>query len=289
MLRSLITKVLGDRRRRSLKATLAKVRGRYIRTFLAYDGVRLRSELTEAGIRDSDTLLVHINYEADSGFRGSPSDLVEALVGLVGERGNLLMVSIPFQGSAYDYLDRGKVFDVRKTISMMGLVTEMFRRREGTRRSLHPTHPVLAVGKDAEWIVADHDGCDSACGTGTPFDKFRQLHGKILFFDVGFGAITFFHHTEDQLKDRVPFAIYDERRFDVRVKDWNGVEKVVHTTTFSRSLKRAAHKLEAEMTRQGKIRAGRLGNSRYLLVNAEDAFACHAAMVDAGNYPYDLS
>jgi aminoglycoside 3-N-acetyltransferase len=289
MLRGLVGRVLGGRHKRTLKASLAKIRLRWINTFLSYDVEKLRRELRAAGIRETDTLLVHVNYEAESGFRGTPRDLVEALVGLVGEKGNLLMVSIPFQGSAYDHLARGKVFDVRKTISMMGLVTETFRRRDGTRRSLHPTHPVLAVGKDADWIVADHDKSLFPCGPGTPFEKLRSSDGKILFFDVGFGAITFFHYTEDQLKDRMPFAIYDERRFQVRVKDWEGQERLVETLVFDRSLKRAAHKLEAEMNRQGKVRAGRVGNSRYLLVSAADAFACQSAMVDARNYPYDLS
>jgi aminoglycoside 3-N-acetyltransferase len=198
------------------------------------------------------------------------------------------MVSIPFRGSAYDYLSLNKPFHVKKTISMMGLVTEMFRRREGTLRSLHPTHPVLAYGRDAAALIADHEHCLFPCGPGSPFDKFRKLNGKILFFDVSFGAITFFHHVEDLFKDRLPFPVYDDRLFSVTTIDARGTNHVVQTRTFSRTVARRAHKLRVEMERRGQLRRGRVGNSRFILANAEDVVSCFGEMVAAGNYPHEL-
>ena len=254
----------------------------------SYDAEKLKSGLRKVGIVESDTLMVHVNFNPENGFRGTPLDLVKALAESVGEKGNLLMVSIPFRGAAYDYLAQGKGFNVKKTLSMMGLVTEMFRRREGTFRSLHPTHPVLARGKDARWLVADHDRCLYPCGRGSPFEKFHQLKGKILFFDVGFGAITFFHYVEDLLKERIPFPVYDERLFSVPVVDADGQSHLVQSYAFSKNVRRMAEKLEAEMERQGKIRRGRVGNSRFRLVTVEDVVACFTAMVEAGNLPYEL-
>ena len=165
----------------------------------------------------------------------------------------------------------------------------MFRRREGTLRSLHPTHPVLAFGKDAQWLVAEHDRCLYPCGPGSPFDKFRQLKGKILFFDVSFGAITFFHYVEDLLKDRLPFPVYDDRLFSVTAVDSKGEIRMIQSYAFNKEIPRGAQKLEAEMLLRGKLLKGRIGNSQLMLVTAEDVVACQTAMVEAGNYPYDLS
>jgi aminoglycoside 3-N-acetyltransferase len=198
------------------------------------------------------------------------------------------MVSLPFRGTAYDYLALGKRFNVKKTLSMMGLVTEMFRRRDGTLRSLHPTHPVLAYGKDAEWLVADHESCLYPCGPGSPFEKFRQLKGKLLFFDVSFGSITFFHFVEDLLKERLPFPVYADRLFSVAAIDAKGENRTIQTYAFNNDVRRMAEKLEAEMSRQGKIRHGRVGNSHFCLVTAEDVVACFTAMVESGNLPYEL-
>jgi aminoglycoside 3-N-acetyltransferase len=232
---------------------------------------------------------VHSNFEPLSGFTGTPTDVVSAFASLVGERGNLLMVSIPFRGSAYDYLALGKAFDVRKTLSMMGLITEMFRRRPGTLRSLHPTHPVLALGKDSINIVDGHEICMYPCGPGTPFEKFHSLHGKIVFYDVGFGSITFFHYVEHLLMGDLPFPVYEDRVFEAPVVNSKGERLTVRTYAYSRGYPRNAEKLEAEMQRQGKIRVGRVGNSRILIATAADVVACQTAMVKAGNYPYSLS
>lgn len=289
LLRSTISRCLNDRQKRAVKVTINEAKKRLVSALLGYDGAKLKARLRSMGISESDTLLVHSNFKPDSGFQGTPLDLVNALAELVGEKGNLLMVSIPFRGAAYDYLALNKPFNIKKTISMMGLVTEMFRRREGTLRSLHPTHPVLAYGKYAQWIVADHERCLYPCGPGSPFDKFRHLKGKILFFDVDFGAITFFHYVEDLLKDRLPFSVYDNRLFSVTAVDWAGEKRVIQSYTFNKEIPRSAKKLEAEMLRQGKILRGRIGNSQFMLVTAEDVVSCQTAMVEAGNYPYDLS
>lgn len=279
---------LSERRKRAFKSQLAEIRTWLIRSLRGYDGAALTARLRRAGIGEADTLLVHANFKPDSGFRGAPLDLVNALVELVGARGNLLMVSIPFRGTAYDYLMQNKPFNVQKTISMMGLATEMFRRRDGTLRSLHPTHPVLAFGKDAPWLVADHERCQFPCGPGSPFEKFRRLNGKILFFDVSFGAITFFHHVEHLVRDRLPFPVYDERLFAVTAVDGRGERHTVQTYTFSRNIARDAAALEAGMRRRAMTHRGRIGNSRFLWVTAEDVVTCFTEMVAAGTYPYDV-
>ena len=281
-------KYLDGRQKRALKAKLHQIRLRLVRALRSYDVGQLTAQLRRMGIVETDTLLVHSNFEPLSGFTGTPMDVVNAFAGLVGEKGNLLMVSIPFRGTAYDHLAQGKVFDVRKTLSMMGLITEMFRRRPGTLRSLHPTHPVLAFGKDAAWIVADHETCRYPCGPGTPFEKFDSLGGKILFYDVGFGAITFFHYVEHLVMSDLPFPVYDDRVFDAPVVDAAGQKRTVSTQAYSKEYPRSADKLAAEMLRRGKMRSGRVGNSRLLLVTAADVVECQRAMVKAGNFPYDL-
>jgi aminoglycoside 3-N-acetyltransferase len=285
-LRSTLSRLVSERYKRAIKSKLNEAKKRVAGALLGYDGAKLKARLRSAGISESDTLLVHSNFEPNSGFQGTPLDLANALAELVGSKGNLLMVSIPFRGAAYDYLALGKPFNVRKTMSMMGLVTEMFRRREGTVRSLHPTHPVLACGKDARWLVADHERCLYPCGRGSPFEKFHRLGGKVLFFDVSFGSITFFHYVEDLLKERLPFPVYDERLFSVPAVDANGASHIVQTYAFSKEVPRAAEKIESEMLRRGMIRAGRVGNSRFQLVNSADVVACFTAMVEAGNLPY---
>jgi aminoglycoside 3-N-acetyltransferase len=284
---SIIERYLSEKQKRALKSRFNTLRNKLARWLFRYDADALRSALMRSGVQASDTLMVHSNFQPENGFDGTPLDFADALAKLVGEKGNLLMVSLPFRGAAYDHLALGKTFNVRKTMSMMGLVTEMFRRREGTLRSLHPTHPVLAWGKDAAWLVADHERCLYPCGAGSPFEKVHQLRGKLLFFDVSFQSITFFHHVEDLLKERLAFPIYGERLFSVPAVDANGANHLIQTYAFSKEVQRAAGKLEAQMQRQGLIRDGRVGNSRFQIVTTADVVACFTAMVEKGNLPYN--
>lgn len=275
--------------RRSIKSALSAVKSGIARSFFPYDGRDLVAQLRTAGITETDTVMVHANFAKHSGFRGTPADLAGTLADFLGPRGNLLMVSIPFRGSAVDYLALNKRFDVRKTVSMMGLVTESFRRRAGTLRSVHPTHAVLAVGKDAPWLVAAHEQCLFPCGAGTPFERFRELNGKILLFDVGFGATTFLHYVEDVFKERLPFPVYDARLFTATAVDEHGICHTVRTYAFNKAAPRDAAKVEAELNRAGRIRRGRVGNSRFLVVTAEDVVSAFGALVEAKDYPYDLT
>jgi aminoglycoside 3-N-acetyltransferase len=286
MLRSVIESLVGQKGKRALKAAINGWRTRFINVCFPYNAERLQLVLRQMGIVETDTVLVHANFEPDSGFQGTPSDLVEGFVDLLGEKGNVMMVSIPFRGSAYDYLTQDKTFHVKKTMSMMGLVTEIFRRRNGTARSLHPTHPVLAFGKDSAWITAGHDACLFPCGPDTPFEKLRELKGKILFFDVAFGSITFFHYVEDFLKDKLALPVYEDRIFSAVVVGADDVRHEIRTYAFTKGVLRDTVTLEREMMRQGKLIVGKVGRSRLLLVTAEDVVSIMTDMVGKGWVPY---
>lgn len=282
MLRNLVSAFATEKQKRFLRRSVNAARSSWASVFFRYDAPALVAALRGMGVVATDTLLVHANFRTDSGFRGTPNDVVSALIDVVGERGNLMMVSQPFRGYAYDYLLRGKPFNVDKTVSMMGLITEMFRRRPGTRRSLHPTHPVLVFGRDAAALVAGHEDCLFPCGTGTPFAKLQELNGKILFYDVGTGANTFFHHVEDCIKEKLGFPLYDERLFEVPVIDAQGRPRVVRTYTFAKGATRHTDRLEAEMDRENKLLRGKVGNSSLVLVNTRDVYDVMTQMVEAG-------
>lgn len=288
MLRQKVSQYLTKGQKLAIKTKYSKMKKFVVNSLLSYDSEILKAQLIKMGVSETDTLMVHVNFNPDSGFKGTPIDVVNALIELVGTKGNLLMVSIPFRGSAYDYLMKKKPFRVNKTMSMMGLVTEIFRRTDGVLRSFHPTHPVLVYGKDSAWLVADHKKCLFPCGIASPFDKFRQLNGKILFFDVTFRAITFFHYVEDITKDKLPFNVYHEEPFSVTAYDENNQEHVIKTYVYNKEIKRNAMKLGDEMLKRKLVKKAKVGNSHLMLVNAEDVVSCQTSMVESGNLPYDI-
>jgi aminoglycoside 3-N-acetyltransferase len=264
---------------------------RFIDAFLSYDSEELERTLHKLGVCHGDTVLVHSSFNPYTGFQGSPEELIDVFLKSIGPDGNLLMVSLPYSTSSISYLEKLNLFDVRKTPSRMGMISELFRRRPGVLRSLHPTPPMLAYGPKAEWIVAGHEDCLYPCGPGSPFEKLALLNGKILFFYVGFVYLTFFHYLEHQVHKRLPFPLYTDKPFDVPVIDRDRNERIVKTYVFTRdAIKRRRFKdLEREFWRRGVIRKGRVGATRLLLVETAEVIARTQDMVRRGVFFYRFS
>ena len=147
----------------------------------SYTPTQLDYKLKTMGITEGDTILMHSGFKFLNGFNGTPDQVIECILNIIGHSGNLLMVSMPYRGSTYKYLKEGIPFDVNNTMSAMGIITETFRRRPGVVRSLNPAHPILAYGPAAEWIIADHEKTMYSCGKGSPFEKILRLNAKALF------------------------------------------------------------------------------------------------------------
>ena len=123
-----------------LKGWRKRLRLVYVRRWRAFGPDDLLAALRRLGITPGDVLMVHSSFDRFAGFSGKPTDVLRVLQDAVGPTGTLLMPTLPFTGTAVEYVSRGEIFDVRRTPSRVGLLTELFRRSPGVVRSVHPTH-----------------------------------------------------------------------------------------------------------------------------------------------------
>jgi len=149
---------------------------------------------------------------------------------------------------------------------------------------------MLALGPDAEWIVADHELCRYPCGPGTPFEKLVSLDAKAVFFNVPFDTYTFFHYLEHMVSPQLPFSLYTEQAFEVPVVDRAGQRRIVRTHVFAPDAirRRRFDLFEAALRRRGLIRETRLGASRIQAVRVQDTMACVSEMASRGEFFYDI-
>ena len=204
-------------------ASLQLIKHKIARVIFSYGEAELLQALHSLSIHQGDTLMVHASWHANNCFRGTPMDFIAALKTAVGPNGLLTMTSLPYHNqSSADYLAQGQPMDIRRTPSRMGLLTEVFRRDPETKRSLSPTHPVLAWGENAAEFVADHDKIEIPFGPTSPFERLVERDGKILLVDASLASITFTHYLEDRFKDRLPASLYEPEPMDGRVIDEDG-------------------------------------------------------------------
>lgn len=255
-----------------------------VRTLFAYSPAALEAAVGSVGIGAGDSILVHSGFRA-SGFSGTPGDVIECLLNVIGADGNLLMMSIPYRGSSQRYAEGDPLFDVLRTPSAVGLISEVFRRREGVLRSLNPFHPVLASGPLAAWLTADHQQCAYSCGKGSPFERFLNLDGKFLFFNAPFSSLTFMHYVEDRFRRQLPVELYDPEAATLRVKEPSGRELAVRQFFFSEAARarRNFAPIEQSVLREGSMRTARVGNTRLMSVSARSVVECAGRLVEQGD------
>lgn len=278
----------------STKATMKAARKRWVtafnQRFRGFDGAAVSAALRDVGVREGDMIMLHSAFSRASGLRGSCDDLIEAVLDSVGPSGHVLMVSLPYRTASIDWLESGRRFDVRKTPSMMGLVSETFRRRPDVVRSLHPTHPILAHGPRARRIIEAHAECLHPCGRGSPFEELAKAGGKAVFFDVPIDTFTFFHYLEDLVSPALPFDLYTQRVYEVPVIDENGTTRIVRTRAFAPEAirRRRPERLYDALRRGGKVAQRRIGAARLLSVQVLDAVEWTQRMMQRGEFFYEL-
>jgi aminoglycoside 3-N-acetyltransferase len=271
-----------------LKREYLKAKRSLIKRFFSYQPSQLEKKLREMGLSDADSVYIHSAFNPFNGCLGGPMSIINCILNVIGDSGNLMMVSMPYTGYTVDYLKAGKTFDVTKTESSMGIITEVFRRKKDVVRSLNPAHPILAFGPDAEWIISDHEKTMYSCGKGSPFEKMLELNAKAILFDVPFWIMTFFHFLEDKFEDCSPVNVYEVEPIESTVINSNGDRIAVKTYVSSKEARktRSARVLEQELKNRNQMKTAKIGNTKLILVNLNDVVGCAQDLVTAGKHLY---
>jgi aminoglycoside 3-N-acetyltransferase len=259
-------------------------------TLWAYGPEDLIKRLRNCGVLPGSTLIVHSSWLQYNGFRGKPADLVRALKRAVGTDGLLVMTSMPYHNmSSAEWLARGKPMDSRRSPSMMGLVSEAFRRSEGVVRSLSATHPLLAWGSAATAFVAGHQDTDRPFGSASPFARLLERDAIILGFDAPFASFTFTHFVEDQLADTLQVPLYDPEPVCGRVVDQDGAnsEQWVRVLSAQANSLRREHRLVEKLKKEGLLHQERIGHTSLIWIRARDLLAGARSLVAEGTHFFD--
>lgn len=227
---NLLRKTLPQGSRNRLKRRLAHTRESVAPLYRARYGTFTAKALgDELGTRlpaDTEIVMVHCSVnDLKPMYTGSVPELLAMLLDLCGPGRTLAMPAFFFGGPDGDpasYYRRRPVFDALRQPSEMGLLSELFRRREGVLRSLHPTVSVCALGPLAGELVRGHHLAPTSYGCGTPFAVMAERRTAIIGIGTEyFRCLTQVHAAEDLLGDRYPLAVRRETT-PVQLKDRDG-------------------------------------------------------------------
>jgi aminoglycoside 3-N-acetyltransferase len=275
--------------KRAVKGRLKQLRLSYARWRRACDAEGLLASLRRLGLREGDVVLVHSSFDRFEGFTGKPTEVIGALQQAVGPKGAVLMPTIPFTGTAVAYVREHPVFDVRRTPSRMGILSELFRRMPGVLRSVHPTHSVAAWGEPARGLIADHHRAATPCGRGTPYHRLIEVGGRVLFLGTGIEPMTLFHAAEETLEPQMPFSPFTAETFRLlsRTADGETVETKTRLFDPGVSRRRDITRLTPVLKQRGAWRETSLGGVDIILLNAADVMDALQTLAKEGRYCYE--
>ena len=167
----------------------------------------LCTDLAKLGVAPGDLVMVHASLKAIGPVEGGAATIVDALCDAVGGEGTL-MAYVSWDRSPYEETLNGRrlsdtkreawpAFDPRnaRPYPGFGALNRLILDRPGVRRSAHPDASMAAIGRDADWLIADHrPGC--AFGPGSPLERLVQRRGKVLLLGAPPDTATVLHYAE---------------------------------------------------------------------------------------------
>jgi len=229
--------------------------------------------LERLGLPRDGALLVHSSLRrlGQDGYR--LGEVMDALLAHMAG-GTLLMPTMSWR----TVKPTSPVFDELATPSNTGALTEHFRTRHASHRSLHPTHSVAGLGPAAAEILGGHHLDDTPCADRSPFGRLVAQDGWVLMLGIGMDCCTLVHLVEEKiapdlyLKPEAATEIYTCRR---RTGDDVTVRLRRHLL-----LPRDYYQFQDRLAAADRLAIGMLDNSILRAFRARDLTACASALLE---------
>lgn len=170
----------------------------YHKKYNADDIVRIMQSL---GMKSGSVVCIHASMMEFYNYMGSATDLIEAILKVLGPNGTLIMPAFPPGTKDNDY-----IFNPETDTTSAGALAEAFRKYPGVKRSCNVRHSVCAIGKYADYLIEDHTKGHDCWDEKSPYYRLCKLNG--LVFNLGMPRSymgTFHHCVESVLQYEHPY------------------------------------------------------------------------------------
>lgn len=167
---------------------------------IIYNKEMLVKYLKDMGIKSTDALLVHSSMKSIGEVEGGADTVVDALMEAVCD-GMLMLPTHTWAQMSEEY----NTFDPATERACTGIIPNIFMKRLGVVRSLHPTHSMAVWGKTtvevdgvmrtitADEYIAGEEFMTTPCAPKGCWGRLLDIDAKILLLGVNHVKNTFIH------------------------------------------------------------------------------------------------
>ncbi len=225
---------------------------------------QLKEQLRLMGLKPNDAVMVHSSMKAIGEVKGRADGVLDALMEYFAD--GLLMLPTHTWSTVNA---AHPVFDPQTEPSCVGLLTNLFMKRPGVLRSLHPTHSIAVYGKNAADYIRGEENATTPCPIGGAWDKLRVIGAQILLVGVTHINNTYIHSI-DEVFD-VPGRLVDEPiTLSVKMPDGSLLPRTYYPHEGHVSME--FDKLRKAYEELGAARNVTFGDAKCLLCDAKGIF-----------------
>jgi aminoglycoside N3'-acetyltransferase len=246
-------------------------------------------QIEQLKIERGDAIFIHSMISSIGFMHGDLNEIIEVLIEKVGQEGHVFMPTFTSSGYSSDYLETKPVFDVNKTPSKMGVLTEIFRKRSDVVRSIHPTHSVAVWGKNKEYFINEHHTDKNPFGEKSPFYKFlKQSNTKVICLGVTIFPVTLFRVFESVNMSSYPLKIFLDKEYSCQAINKNGDVIEVRTLAHNPEVSGLRRNLlfENYFIDEGLLSSFEIGNSTSYMLITNRFYEIIEQEFHKGNLPY---
>ncbi|MHC1695264.1 MAG: AAC(3) family N-acetyltransferase [Eubacteriales bacterium] len=226
----------------------------------------LINDLKELGVNPAGTLLVHSSMRSIGQVEGGADTVLDVLCEYMSE-GLLVLPAHTWSQINAEY----NIYDPATEPSCVGLLTNLFLKREGVKRSLNPTHSVAALGRGAEDYLSGEEEYDTPLHYGGCWWKLYARDAQILFLGCSPKRNTFLHGVEEW--NNIPNRLTEDyQQLKIRMPDGTLLDRPVRRH-FAPDMDVSENydKIIPVLQAKGHVKSGRVGDAGCVLIPARAA------------------
>jgi aminoglycoside N3'-acetyltransferase len=188
---------------------------------------RLVAGFGELGLAPGTLVMVHSSLSAFGHVEGGAEAVIAALLAAIAPDGTLVLPTL----CQRDKERREETWDIARSPSDVGKITEVFRTWPGAIRSDHFTHSVAALGPLAEEITSGHATAygrpgpwgERAFGHGSPWERLVEHNALYCFLGVSFRVHTLRHFIQSLVLEDTIARLHSPASEELRAQaaGWN--------------------------------------------------------------------
>ena len=177
--------------------------------------------MCKLGLKKGSNLIIHCSWDEFYNCTSSPRELIDKILSVIGTEGTLCMPAMPL-------LRKGKVFNVRKSVTRAGILAEEFRKYPGVKRSINERHSVCAIGPLSDYLLSEHHLGETCWDEKSPYFKLSQIDALVFVMGLGkYWPGTIIHCVESILRGKLPYYtdMFLPTKTEYKYVDYDGIEK----------------------------------------------------------------